>query len=115
MTLASLDKNTAPSPMREVSVYINVKSRRFYRIMAGIDLLGDFILYQSWGSLDSKLGNVKQQIISPDQLDQLLEEIHIKRVKRYYFACSADQLDSRKQNHRYSLSGTERVKPFETA
>ena len=84
MTLASLDKNTAPSPMREVSVYINVKSRRFYRIMAGIDLLGDFILYQSWGSLDNKLGNVKQQIISPDQLDKQLARIHSIRLKHNY-------------------------------
>ena len=87
MNEASLNDNTAPSPMREVALYINVKSRRFYRVLAGLDLLGDFILYQSWGSLDSKLGNVKQQIISPDQLDQLLEEIHIKRVKRHYIAC----------------------------
>ena len=84
MNEASLNENTAPSRMREVALYINVKSRRFYRVLAGLDLLGDFILYQSWGSLDSKLGNAKQQIIQPDQLDKQLARIHSIRLKHNY-------------------------------
>ena len=73
--------------LTEVALYIHEKKRRFYRVVAGCDLLGDFILYQSWGSLDSKLGNLKQQIIEQAQLPKLLAQINKLRLKHEYFKC----------------------------
>jgi hypothetical protein len=73
--------------LTEVALYIHQKKRRFYRVVAGCDLLGDFILYQSWGSLDSKLGNFKQHIIEQAQLPKLLAQIHKLRLKHEYFKC----------------------------
>lgn len=73
--------------LTEVALYLHQKKRRFYRVVAGCDLLGDFILYQSWGSLDSKLGNFKQQIIEQAQLPRLLAQIHKLRLKHEYFKC----------------------------
>ena len=73
--------------LTEVALYLNQKKRRFYRVVAGCDLLGDFIPYQSWGSLDSKLGNFKQQIIDQTQLPRLLAQIHKLRLKHEYFKC----------------------------
>jgi hypothetical protein len=73
--------------LTEVALYIHEKKRRFYRVVAGCDLLGDFILYQSWGSLDSKLGNFKQQIIEQAQLPKLLAQINKLRLKHEYFKC----------------------------
>jgi hypothetical protein len=75
------------SGLTEVALYIHQKKRRFYRVVAGCDLLGDFILYQSWGSLDSKLGNFKQQIIEQENLPKLLTQIHKLRLKHEYFKC----------------------------
>jgi hypothetical protein len=72
------------SGLAEVALYIHQKKRRFYRVVAGCDLLGDFILYQSWGSLDSKLGNFKQQIIEQANLPKLLAQIHKLRLKHEY-------------------------------
>lgn len=77
----------AESGLIEVALYIHEKKRRFYRVVAGCDLLGDFILYQSWGSLDSKLGNFKHQIIEQAQLPKLLAQIHKLRLKHEYFKC----------------------------
>jgi hypothetical protein len=73
--------------LTEVALYIHQKRRRFYRVVAGCDLLGDFILYQSWGSLDSKLGNFKQQIIEQANLPKLLAQIHKLRLKHEYLQC----------------------------
>lgn len=75
------------SGLTEVALYIHEKKRRFYRVVAGCDLLGDFILYQSWGSLDSKLGNFKQQIIEQANLPKLLAQIHKLRLKHEYLKC----------------------------
>lgn len=77
----------AESGLTEVALYIHKKKRRFYRVVAGCDLLGDFILYQSWGSLDSKLGNFKQQIIEQANLPKLLAQIHKLRLKHEYLKC----------------------------
>jgi hypothetical protein len=77
----------AESGLIEVALYIHEKKRRFYRVVAGCDLLGDFILYQSWGSLDSKLGNFKQQIIEQANLPKLLAQIHKLRLKHEYLKC----------------------------
>lgn len=77
--------------LTEVALYLHQKKRRFYRVVAGCDLLGDFILYQSWGSLDSKLGNFKQQIIDQTQLPRLLAQIHKLRLKHEYVSVEADQ------------------------
>ncbi|HQT05097.1 MAG TPA: hypothetical protein PLU46_08940 [Thiotrichales bacterium] len=74
----------AESGLIEVALYIHQKKRRFYRVVAGCDLLGDFILYQSWGSLDSKLGNFKQQIVEQANLPKLLNQIHKLRLKHEY-------------------------------
>ena len=70
--------------LTEIACYFNWKKRRFYRVMAGYDLFGDYILHQSWGSLDSKLGNAKQQVINQTQLQHFIETIHDVRIKHLY-------------------------------
>lgn len=83
----------------EIALYIQKNKRRFYRVMAGYDLFGDCILYQSWGSLDSKLGNSKQQVIDKIQLQSLLEKIHDVRLKHQYDA------------HHYNHAGIRTISP----
>ena len=43
-----------------VKVWINRKSRRHYTVHLAKDLLGDWVLLRSWGSLDNGAGRIQK-------------------------------------------------------
>lgn len=63
----------------------NEKKRRFYTLWLHKDLLGDWVLTRQWGSLDSQLGNCKQEVFFSyrDSL-KAIKDILKRRIKRGY-------------------------------
>jgi hypothetical protein len=44
-------------------VWVNSEKRRYYRAHLQADLLGDWTLTRSWGSLDSHHGQVRTELV----------------------------------------------------
>jgi hypothetical protein len=66
-------------------VWINREKRRYYRVVAQLDLFGDWTLVRSWGSLDSHHGQVCTELISTYELGQkVIEDISKRRAYRGY-------------------------------
>ncbi|MES9940336.1 MAG: hypothetical protein ABW104_20955 [Candidatus Thiodiazotropha sp. 6PLUC2] len=62
--------------------WVNKQKRRYYRVHMDRDLLGDLTLTRSWGSLDSRLGRIQNELISDlKQGRKILDEIGKLRVR----------------------------------
>lgn len=46
-----------------IKVWINRKTRRHYTVHLAKDLLGDWVLLRSWGSLDSRAGCIRKCLV----------------------------------------------------
>ena len=75
--------------MNTAKIWINKKSRRYYKVLVYKDLLGDLVLVRNWGSLDTARGGIKTELIDPQQVNHLLAAIEKKRIKRNYEAVDA--------------------------
>ena len=45
-------------------LWIHSEKRRYYRASVYKDLLGHWVLFRDWGSLDSKLGGTKIELLA---------------------------------------------------
>jgi hypothetical protein len=70
--------------LKEEALFINPKNHRYYRLLSGIDLLGDFILMKTWGSLKSNSGNFSQEKIDQSFLPEKISTISAIRKKHKY-------------------------------
>jgi hypothetical protein len=61
MQVKLLAWNRIPSMIK---VWINCKTRRYYTVHLAEDLLGDWVLLRSWGSLDSGAGNIRKDLVT---------------------------------------------------
>lgn len=65
--------------------WVNERTRRYYRVHLSQDLLGDLTLTRSWGSLDSRLGRIQNELIpNVKQGRQILDEIGKLRARHGY-------------------------------
>jgi len=68
-----------------IKVWINTKTRRHYTAHFQEDLLGDLILVQSWGSLDSGAGRIQKRLMQNKREGFLaVEEISRTRKRHKY-------------------------------
>jgi hypothetical protein len=68
-----------------IKVWINKKTRRHYTAHFQEDLLGDLILVQSWGSLDSGAGRIQKSLVTNEHEGILaIEAISRTRKKHKY-------------------------------
>lgn len=66
-------------------VWVNQPKRRYYRTMLQCDLLGQWTLTRSWGSLDTNHGRVVHEIVENKGAGELkLASIHNVRAHRGY-------------------------------
>jgi hypothetical protein len=66
-------------------VWINLEKRRYYRAVAQRDLLGDWTITRSWGSLDSNRGQVRTELVSTyDACKSIIGDIGKRRNYRGY-------------------------------
>jgi hypothetical protein len=66
-------------------LWINRDKRRYYRVHLQVDLLGDWTLTRSWGSLDSHHGQVRTELVGSQTRGlQILAEITQRRAYRGY-------------------------------
>jgi len=61
------------------------KKRRFYSAWLERDLLGDWVLIRTWGSLDCRLGGWSQALV-PDYASGMdaLDNLNRRRLRRGY-------------------------------
>ncbi|HID82050.1 MAG TPA: hypothetical protein EYP51_06735 [Thiotrichales bacterium] len=65
--------------------WVHAEKRRHYTLHLGQDLLGDWVLVRSWGSLDSQRGQVSRQLVGDwDKGLEALEAAHKRRHARGY-------------------------------
>ena len=68
-----------------IKVWINREKRRHYTAHLTEDLLGDLVLVQSWGSLDSGAGRIQKRLMESEQEGVLaIEAITRKRKEHEY-------------------------------
>ncbi|HID99445.1 MAG TPA: hypothetical protein EYP59_04055 [Thiotrichaceae bacterium] len=68
-----------------IKIWINKKTRRHYTAHFQEDLLGDLILVQSWGSLDSGVGRIQKRLMQNKREGFLaVEAISRTRKKHKY-------------------------------
>lgn len=72
------------SGLREVAVWVNDEKKRYYKVLEGFDLFGDYWLIKAWGGTDNKMGGFSQAKINPDDLVCKLQEIIKHRATRNY-------------------------------
>jgi hypothetical protein len=66
-------------------VWVNLEKRRYYRVIIQRDLLSDWTITRSWGSLDNKRGQLRSELINSDQNNmKLIEQIDKRREYRGY-------------------------------
>lgn len=71
--------------MHSHRLWIHPEKRRYYRAMVYQDLLGHWILMRDWGSLDSKLGGMKTELLAGLQEGcEKLEAIAKRRRSHHY-------------------------------
>lgn len=71
-------------------VWINPGKRRYYRAHLQADLLGDWTLTRSWGSLDSRHGQVRTELVDNQAHGlRLLAGIDKRRAVRGYLSTRA--------------------------
>ncbi|RUM94718.1 MAG: hypothetical protein DSZ28_01685 [Thiothrix sp.] len=47
-----------------IKIWINRKTRRHYTVHLAEDLLGEWVLLRSWGSLDSGAGHTRKDLVA---------------------------------------------------
>lgn len=68
--------------------WIHVGKRRWYAVLVIQDLFGDRVLIRSWGSLDSRRGGEKREVLlSAAEIEARLAAIAKRRRQRGYFRC----------------------------
>jgi len=65
-------------------LWINQEKRRCYRVRVYQDLLGDWVMVRSWGSLDTLRGGSKTDLVDCSDVEGLLLGIEKQRVKKGY-------------------------------
>jgi hypothetical protein len=66
-------------------VWINMENRRYYRAIIQRDLLGEWTLVRSWGSLDNNRGQIRTELINTyDQCMSIMGDIAKRRAYRGY-------------------------------
>ncbi|MEW8139150.1 MAG: WGR domain-containing protein [Candidatus Thiodiazotropha endolucinida] len=66
-------------------LWINTNNRRYYRVHLQRDLLGDWTLTRSWGSLDSHHGQVRSEVVTDEHRGiQIMHDISRRRATRGY-------------------------------
>lgn len=66
-------------------LWINKQSERYYRVIVGVDLLGDLQLIRAWGSLNSDhKGELVEIGMAQPDITALLHKIYKERKKRGY-------------------------------
>lgn len=68
-------------------LWVHSEKRRYYRASIYKDLLGQWVLVRDWGSLDSRLGGTKTELLEG------MQEGHEKLV----------MIGKRRTTHRYAL------------
>ncbi len=65
--------------------WLNKEKRRYYRAWLMRDLLGDWVLVRAWGSTESRLGGVKQELMPDYALGkERLRRLDLRRRRRGY-------------------------------
>lgn len=68
-------------------LWIHPKKRRYYHVAICQDLFGDWVLVKTWGSLDSKRGNIQTELLDSMQDGETrLVDITKRRLQRRYQA-----------------------------
>jgi hypothetical protein len=68
-------------------LWINLEKRRYYRTVVQRDLLGDWTLVRSWGSLDSHRGQVRTELVSSyERCLKVIGDIDKRRAYRGYLS-----------------------------
>ncbi|KDN94709.1 hypothetical protein [Hydrogenovibrio marinus] len=71
----------------KLASWVNAEKRRYYRLLLGMDLIGDIVLEREWGSLDSNLHGSKRQVIAQSAQENIgcvIAEICKTREHRGY-------------------------------
>jgi hypothetical protein len=67
--------------------WVNVEKNRYYRIFLTRDLLGDWLVTKSWGSLSNASGRVTHvACLSLDEAKKMIEKIAQTRLRRGYIS-----------------------------
>lgn len=72
-------------------LWVHSAKRRYYRASVYKDLLGHWVMVRDWGSLDSKLGGTKIDLLESIPHGEVLMRRIGKRRESHHYALVEDQ------------------------
>jgi hypothetical protein len=72
-------------------LWVHSEKRRYYRASVYKDLLGHWVMVRNWGSLDSKLGGTKTELLNGFRQGEVqLETVGKRRASHRYVLVETD-------------------------
>jgi hypothetical protein len=74
-------------------LWVHPEKRRYYRASVYQDLLGEWVMVRDWGSLDTKMGGTKVELLEGlRQGERQLEAIGKRRANHRYRLVETDNM-----------------------